>query len=88
MAADTFLYTPLNVGLFFALMTVVEGGRWKVSMINFVCYLLQSGAEPVAKLACIMLPPFKVGACLGNVVWSIPEGTSTLVLASLPQHCL
>ena len=30
VAADTFLYTPLNVGLFFALMTVVEGGHWKV----------------------------------------------------------
>ena len=30
MAADTFIYTPLNVGLFFALMTVVEGGRWTV----------------------------------------------------------
>lgn len=30
VAADTFIYTPLNVGLFFALMTVVEGGRWTV----------------------------------------------------------
>lgn len=30
VAADTFLYTPLNVGLFFALMTVVEGGHWQV----------------------------------------------------------
>ncbi|DBA79766.1 TPA: hypothetical protein ACH3X1_008431 [Trebouxia sp. C0004] len=28
VAADTFIYTPLNVGLFFALMTVVEGGHW------------------------------------------------------------
>jgi hypothetical protein len=32
VAADTFIYTPMNVGLFFALMTVVEGGRWTVSL--------------------------------------------------------
>lgn len=30
VAADTFIYTPLNVGLFFAWITVVEGGGWTV----------------------------------------------------------
>lgn len=35
VAADTFIYTPLNVGLFFALMTVVEGGRWTVSLSTY-----------------------------------------------------
>lgn len=31
VAADTFIYTPLNVGLFFAYITAVEGGGWTVS---------------------------------------------------------
>lgn len=30
VAADTFIYTPLNVGLFFAWITLVEGGGWTV----------------------------------------------------------
>ena len=31
VAADTFIYTPLNIVLFFTLMTrAVEGGTWQV----------------------------------------------------------
>ena len=41
VAADTFIYTPLNVGLFFALMTVVEGGRWTVSLSAHAALLYQ-----------------------------------------------
>ena len=48
VVADTFIYTPLNVGLFFALMTLVEGGRWKVSIHQPACKLLLCNAGFIA----------------------------------------
>lgn len=42
VTADTFIYTPLNVGLFFAWITVVEGGGWTVGRHRIYLCALQT----------------------------------------------
>ena len=50
VAADTFIYTPLNVGLFFAWITIVEGGGWTVGK-----YTCQPQPTTVCVIACVKL---------------------------------
>ncbi len=66
VAADTFIYTPLNVGLFFALMTVVEGGRWTVSLSAYAG-LLQKGY--MHKVSCNALTSVQI--CLLQFNYSV-----------------
>jgi len=63
VAADTFIYTPLNVGLFFALMTVVEGGRWTVSPSAYAGLLYKGYMH---KLSCNALTSVQSQICMSQ----------------------
>ncbi|KAL3161885.1 hypothetical protein ABBQ38_008974 [Trebouxia sp. C0009 RCD-2024] len=54
VAADTLIYTPFNVGLFFTWITVVEGGTW-----TEVCHKLQQDFWPTMGAEVAVWPAYQ-----------------------------